>query len=95
MIHQCIGFIHGRSFDPLDAIGRSTLLHGGIPQYPCGFLAQACADGWNPKMIGFLVLMEISALNIVVEVGLVTGVIPMIIPIGSAIFESCHRRCLQ
>ena len=44
MIHQCIGFIHGRSFDPLDAIGRSTLLHG-IPQYPCGFLA-AGLRGW-------------------------------------------------
>ena len=44
-----------------------------------------CADGWNPKTITFLVLAEIIDLNIVVEVGFVTGVTPAIMPIGSAI----------
>ena len=42
-------------------------------------------DGWNPKIITFLVFADIIDLNIVVEVGLVTGVTPAIIPIGSAI----------
>ena len=36
-------------------------------------------------MIGFRVLMAISALKIVVEVGLVTGVTPAMTPTGSAI----------
>ena len=44
-----------------------------------------CADGWNPKIITFLVFAAIIDLNIVVDVGFVTGVIPAIIPIGSAI----------
>ncbi|MNV21575.1 hypothetical protein D3C71_1125140 [compost metagenome] len=47
---------------------------------------QACADGWKPNIIGLRVLMEINALNIVVDVGLVTGVIPITMPTGSAIF---------
>ena len=42
------------------------------------------ADGWNPKIIGFLVFTAINDLNIVVDVGLVTGVTPAIIPTGSA-----------
>ncbi|MNR38695.1 hypothetical protein D3C85_1568180 [compost metagenome] len=37
-------------------------------------------------MIGLRVLIAISALKMVVDVGFVTGVIPMIIPTGSAIF---------
>ncbi len=37
------------------------------------------------KMIGLRVLIEISALNIVVDVGFVTGVTPAITPTGSAI----------
>ncbi|OQA07687.1 MAG: hypothetical protein BWY65_01787 [Firmicutes bacterium ADurb.Bin373] len=43
-----------------------------------------CAPGWKLKIIGFLVFIEIRDLNIVVEVGLVTGVIPAITPTGSA-----------
>ena len=34
-----------------------------------------CAAGWKAKMIGLRVFSAISALKIVVEVGLVTGVI--------------------
>ena len=48
-------------------------------------LLHFCADGWKPKIITFLVLAEIKDLNIVVEVGFVTGVTPAIIPTGSAI----------
>ena len=42
-------------------------------------------DGWNPNIITFLVFADIIDLNIVVEVGFVTGVTPAIIPTGSAI----------
>ena len=45
----------------------------------------SCALGWNAKMIGFLVLRQMSDLKITVEVGFVTGVIPAMTPIGSAI----------
>ena len=44
-----------------------------------------CADGWNPNIITFLVFADIIDLNIVVDVGFVTGVTPAIIPTGSAI----------
>ena len=44
-----------------------------------------CADGWNPNIITFLVFAAIIDLNIVVDVGFVTGVTPAIIPTGSAI----------
>src|SRR5690554_2870562 len=43
-----------------------------------------CAFGWNANIIGFLVLIAMSALNIVVDVGFVTGVIAAITPTGSA-----------
>ena len=43
-----------------------------------------CAEGWNPKMIGLRAFVQISDLNIVVEVGLVTGVTPATMPTGSA-----------
>ena len=42
------------------------------------------AEGWKPKMMGLRALIHIRALNIVVEVGLVTGVTPATIPTGSA-----------
>ena len=48
-------------------------------------LLHFCADGWNPNIITFLVFAAIIDLNIVVDVGLVTGVTPAIIPTGSAI----------
>ena len=43
------------------------------------------AAGWNPKTIGLRVFSAMSALKIVVEVGLVTGVTPQTTPTGSAI----------
>ena len=43
-----------------------------------------CALGWNPKMMGLRVFIQISDLNRVVEVGLVTGVTPATTPTGSA-----------
>ncbi len=43
------------------------------------------ADGWNANMMGFLVFADIIDLNMVVEVGLVTGVTPAITPTGSMI----------
>ena len=43
------------------------------------------ADGWNPKMIGLRVFSAMSDLKMVVEVGLVTGVMPQMTPTGSAI----------
>ena len=46
---------------------------------------ELCALGWNAKMIGLRVLSAMSALKIVVDVGLVTGVTPQITPTGSAI----------
>lgn len=46
---------------------------------------QRCADGWNAKTIGLRVLIAINALNIVVDVGFVTGVTPQTTPTGSAI----------
>ena len=51
------------------------------------------APGWKAKMIGLRVLMAISDLNMVVEVGFVTGVTPAITPIGSAI--DTKPRCLS
>jgi hypothetical protein len=41
--------------------------------------------GWKANIIGFLVLIAIMHLKRVVDVGLVTGVIPAITPTGSAI----------
>jgi len=41
--------------------------------------------GLKPNIITFLVFAAIIDLNIVVDVGFVTGVTPAIIPIGSAI----------
>ena len=49
------------------------------------FLEDSWADGWNANIIGFLVFKQINDLKITVEVGFVTGVIPAITPIGSAI----------
>ena len=43
-----------------------------------------CADGWNPKMIGLRAFAQINDLNMVVDVGFVTGVTPATIPTGSA-----------
>ena len=43
------------------------------------------ADGWKPKMIGLRVFSAMSDLKMVVEVGLVTGVMPQMTPTGSAI----------
>ena len=48
-------------------------------------MQQFLAPGWNPKIIGFLVLAQIKALKMTVEVGFVTGVTPAITPKGSAI----------
>ena len=47
-------------------------------------LEHCCELGWKPKIIGFLVLIQVIHLNIVVEVGFVTGVTPATIPTGSA-----------
>ncbi len=44
------------------------------------------ALGWGERIIPLRVLRAINALKIVVDVGLVTGTIPAIIPTGSAIF---------
>jgi hypothetical protein len=53
------------------------------------------AEGWKAKTIGLRVLSAISALKIVVEVGLVTGVMAQTTPTGSAIsvipFSSSRR----
>src|SRR5574344_2320221 len=48
-------------------------------------LEHSCALGWKAKIIGFLVLRQMRDLNMTVDVGFVTGVIPAMTPIGSAI----------
>jgi|tagenome__1003787_1003787.scaffolds.fasta_scaffold20957916_2 hypothetical protein len=47
-----------------------------------------CAAGWKANTMGLRVLSASSALKIVVEVGLVTGVMPATTPTGSAISTS-------
>src|SRR5476649_1102020 len=42
------------------------------------------ARGWGEKIIPLRVFRQISALKIAVEVGLVVGTIPQMMPIGSA-----------
>ena len=44
-----------------------------------------CAEGWKPKITGLRDFMQIKDLNIVVEVGFVTGVAAATTPTGSAI----------
>ena len=53
------------------------------------------ARGCGEKMMAFLVFRARRDLNIVVEVGLVTGTIPAIIPIGSAILLHHKSHHLQ
>ncbi len=76
----------------IDGSSTHPMISSGAPALTAAsrmILAASIVDcfalGCGEKMIAFLVLSEINALKIAVEVGLVVGTIPATTPIGSAI----------
>lgn len=85
VVHQCVRQFNRRLIDPADQIFRSTgsdsSLQNDISRFVGGIFARGCGE----KIMALRVFRLISDLKIAVEVGLVVGTIPQIIPIGSAI----------
>ncbi len=77
--------MEGSSIQPIIPSGAPALTAASRTN-----LAAAIVDflalGWGEKIIPFRVFRAINALNIVVEVGLVVGIIAAMTPRGSAIF---------
>ena len=83
-INAVVAVIDGSSTHKIQSSGAPAFIAASLKIVAAATL-HFCADGWKPNIITFLVLAAINDLNIVVEVGFVTGVTPAIIPIGSAI----------
>ena len=83
-IRALVASIEGSSIHKIQFSGAPALIAASL-KYVAACTLHFWADGWNPNTITFLVFAAIIDLNIVVEVGFVTGVTPAIIPTGSAI----------
>jgi len=73
----------GVSIHCMQSFGAPAFIAASLKIFTASF-EQFCALGWKLNIIGFLPLIQINDLNIVVDVGFVTGVTPATIPIGSA-----------
>ena len=83
-INAVVAWIDGSGIHKIQFSGAPALIAASL-KISAARTEHFCADGWNPNIITFLVFAAIIDLNIVVDVGFVTGVTPAITPIGSAI----------
>src|SRR5690349_14367671 len=74
----------GWSIQPIRSFGAPAAI-AACRTISAALLVASLARGWGEKMIALRVLRLMSDLKIAVEVGLVVGTIPQIMPIGSAI----------
>ena len=81
--HQGVGEFDGGLINPADDVFRRTGSHGCIQYHLAAVLVEFLARGAGEDD-GVAGLQEMRALKIAVEVGLVVGTIPQMMPTGSA-----------